>query len=73
MTFSLSINNTLAALPEAQESVAAFLSCYGVSFEAAYRVRLSLEELVSNIIRHGYDDSEPHEIGVCVEILPAVD
>ena len=72
MTFSLSIHNTLAALAEAQKRVETFLSGNGVPFEAAYAVRLSLEELVSNIIRHGYDDREPHEIGICLEILPVV-
>jgi len=69
MTFSLCITNTLTALAEAQERVEAFLSGHRVPFEAAYAVRLSLEELVSNIIRHGYDDREPHEIGVSLEIL----
>ncbi len=47
-----------------------FLTAHGASFEAAYAVRLSLEELVSNIIRHGYDDREPHEIGIHLVILP---
>lgn len=70
MTFRLSIPNTLAALAEAQERVDAFLSHHGVSFEAAYAVRLSIEELVSNIIRHGYDDLRPHEIGLHLDILP---
>jgi anti-sigma regulatory factor (Ser/Thr protein kinase) len=68
LTFSLSIHNTLAALVEAQQSVEAFLSAHGVPFEAAYAVRLSIEELVSNIIRHGYDDREPHEIGLYLGI-----
>jgi anti-sigma regulatory factor (Ser/Thr protein kinase) len=72
LTFSLSIRNTLAALTEAQERANSFLSGHGVPFEAAYSVRLSLEELVSNIIRHGYDDREPHEIGIWLEILPRV-
>jgi len=70
MTFSLTINNTLAALTEAQERVAALLFGHGVSSEAAYAIRLSIEELVSNIIRHGYDDREPHEIAICLDILP---
>lgn len=48
----------------------AFLSGHGVSFEASYAVRLSIEELVSNIIRHGYDDRLPHEIGIYLEIQP---
>ena len=70
MTFNLSIDNTFGALAEAQERVDAFLSSHSVPFEAAYAVRLSLEELVSNIIRHGYDDGASREIGVSLEILP---
>ena len=70
MTFSLSIHNTFSALAEAQERMEAFLSGHGVSFEASYAVRLSIEELVSNIIRHGYDDRLPHEIGIYLEIQP---
>lgn len=70
MTFSLCIENTPAALAEAQKGVHAFVSSHSVSSEAAYAIRLSIEELVSNIIRHGFDDHEPHEIGVCLEILP---
>ena len=54
------------------QRVDGFLSSQSVSHDAAYAVRLSIEELVSNIIRHGYDDREPHEIGIGLEILPRV-
>jgi anti-sigma regulatory factor (Ser/Thr protein kinase) len=36
--------------------------------QAVYRINLALEELITNVIKHGYDDYEPHEIAVRLEV-----
>lgn len=66
MIFRLSIRNSLDELATAQRKVDRFLAAEDAPAEAAYIVRLVLEEIVSNVIRHGYDDAAAHEIGITV-------
>ncbi len=39
----------------------------GLSPKARYRTELAFEEVVTNIIRHGYSDQRDHEIQVTIE------
>ncbi len=44
-----------------------FLEDQGVDAQSVYRINLALEEMISNIIKHGYDDYDGHKIQVSIE------
>lgn len=71
------ILNRIAELDALAEGLRGFCVPGGMSDEEFGDVRLALEEAVSNTIRHGYADREPHPIlvrasledgALCVEI-----
>ena len=65
--------NQKEALEQAMEESDIFLEEHEASQKLAYYVRLAFEELVTNIIKYGYDDKEPHTIEVMLELAqPAV-
>jgi serine/threonine-protein kinase RsbW len=66
----LSMTNDFAALCRAMEAVDAFLSGGRVDDEAAYTVRLAVEEVVTNVIKYAYADPGPREIGLDVWLAP---
>jgi serine/threonine-protein kinase RsbW len=62
----LTLPNDLAELARVNESARSFLEQRGVGPEMMYVTHLALEEILSNVIRYGYDDRERHEISVCL-------
>ncbi len=50
--------------------VNAFLENAGISGRAAYVANLALEELGTNILKYGYDDTAVHEILLRVDLEP---
>jgi serine/threonine-protein kinase RsbW len=68
-TFHRTIANELFDLESLMNATTNFLEDNGVDEQAVYRVNLALEEMVTNVIRHGYDDYEGHSIDVSVEIM----
>lgn len=62
MTLQLQLENSYDAIPEASEALARFLELEGAGESAQYLARLALEELVTNIVKYGYDDHERHII-----------
>lgn len=46
-----------------------FLEGHEVPPAAAYSVQLALEEVVTNVIKYGFDDDGPHEIAVSMEVV----
>jgi anti-sigma regulatory factor (Ser/Thr protein kinase) len=69
----LSIASELAELARVNERVTELLAHHGVDESVVYAAQLALEEALSNVIRHGYDDRGPHEITVVVRALPGVE
>jgi phosphoserine phosphatase RsbU/P len=61
---SISVKNDLAELQRLNELVTEFSEQQGLPAELVYRVNLVLEEIVTNIVSYGYDDSLEHEISV---------
>ncbi len=47
-----------------------FIEAWGVGDEAVYLANLTIEEMVTNILKYGYDDTAVHEIGLRLEIHP---
>ena len=62
-----SIPNRLAALMRAIEELALFLEQCGADAQSLYLAQLATEEMGTNIIKYGYDDSGEHIIRLSVE------
>ena len=63
-TVALKLANSLAALAQLHAAVAQFCGQRAIDSDTAFKIDLALEEVFTNIVRHGYDDSDPHEIVV---------
>jgi serine/threonine-protein kinase RsbW len=66
--FHQTIANDFANLCGLMESATAFLEGQGVDAQAIYRINLALEEMVTNIIKYGYDAPGKHKIEVTVDV-----
>jgi anti-sigma regulatory factor (Ser/Thr protein kinase) len=64
------ITNELYELESLMNATTNFLEDHGVDAQSVYKVNLALEEMITNIIKYGYDDYDSHSIDVCLEILP---
>ena len=62
--------HTLGDLPLAQRSADQLVADHGIDGDAAYALRLAIEELGSNVIRHGFDDKDVHDISLRLSVLP---
>ncbi len=61
---SLVLKNNLAELERLATEVTGWCSRQSLSEDVEYQLNLVLDEVVSNVIRHGYRDQRPHEIRV---------
>lgn len=66
----LAVRNESSAVGRANGSLERFLKSSSVDPEAAFPVLLALEEVVTNIIKYGYDDDGEHEILMEARVLP---
>ncbi|MBU0716466.1 MAG: ATP-binding protein [Verrucomicrobia bacterium] len=69
-SFSQTIENTLTSLAPLTTAANRFLDQHTVPHEAIFRVNLAIEEIVTNIIKYGYDDTAPHTITVNLALFP---
>jgi anti-sigma regulatory factor (Ser/Thr protein kinase) len=65
----LTIRNEIGELARASALAREHLGRHGLEEEVVYAVDLALEEVVSNVIRHAYDDGDRHEIGIALRIV----
>ena len=61
---SFSITNDLAEIPRLNDVVSVFLARVWLPAKAANVIDLAIEELVTRIIKHGFDGSDTHQIHV---------
>ena len=64
----LLIANDMDHLHAAMKDLDIFLETHGASPRLAYEIRLAFEELVINIVKHGYDDTDRHLIEVALAL-----
>ena len=57
MSKNILINNNLSEIEKLSKAVAEFGKINNLSSEVIYDVRLTLEEVVSNIIKYGFEDN----------------
>lgn len=50
------------------EHAVEFLECRGLSPRVVYMANLALEEILTNVLKYGYDDHNEHRIEVSLEI-----
>jgi sigma-B regulation protein RsbU (phosphoserine phosphatase) len=60
----VAIRNDVAELERLAELVDGFVEKHGLPEKLAFNLNVCLDELITNIISYGYEDEEPHEIGV---------
>ena len=62
--FVLKINSDFDDLPAAADATTQFLESNNASPDVIFAANLAIEEIVTNIIKYGYDDALKHEITV---------
>ena len=65
---TLQVRNAIEAIAPASQTAEQWLKQQGMSPDAGFFVSLAFEELVSNCVRHGYDDEEEHIIDVVLTL-----
>lgn len=58
------LRNRMDELPRLQQALDAFAEEHGLARQILLELHLILEELVTNVIRHAYQDETEHEISV---------
>ncbi len=58
----LQLRNQTCDLAPTAERIGAFLKSHAAADEAVYAVETAVEELVTNVIKYGYEDEHQHEI-----------
>lgn len=69
--FSKSIRNDFKEFARANEAIEKWLASSGIAAEVVRTVSLGLEEVVTNIIKYGYDDRQEHEIEIALSVSEA--
>jgi len=62
----LTIRNELEQVSFVAERLGPLLETWNVAPRTAYRTQVVIEEVLSNVVRHGYPDGGQHEISVSV-------
>ena len=65
---SITCSNRLAEIEKATELIEAFGTAHGLSAEVVFKLNLALDEVVTNIISHAYDDEDEHQIVIRVAL-----
>ena len=68
MTLSLTLRNDVSEISRLVDRIDAFGVEAGLPPDVTFRLTLSLDEIVSNVIRHGFDDDAEHQILVTLVV-----
>lgn len=68
MSENIFLRNDLTEIERLAKTVAEFGKRNNLSGEVMYDVRLALEEVVSNIIRYGFEDDYGHQISIQIHL-----
>ena len=71
-SLTLHLQNKIAEVARLVDAVESFGTHAGLSPDLTYRLTLSLDEIVSNVIRHGYSDTNDHVVEVRLSIHDGV-
>jgi serine/threonine-protein kinase RsbW len=65
---TLHVRSEIEAIRPAAERAESWLAGQRVSPDASYLVSLAIEELVTNCIKYGYDDSDAHTVDIVLSV-----
>ena len=65
----IALANSLDEIPGLAEAVEAFGETHDLPPKLVFQLNLALEELVTNIVCHAYDDDHPHVIQVRLAVV----
>ena len=71
-TFERRFGNEFEALGRVTEEALGFLEALGAGAQAVYLANLAIEEVGTNILKYGYDDTRRHEILLRLAIQPVL-
>ena len=66
--FNASFKTDFAELKKVCAEADQFLQRQKLSPDPVFRIELALEEMVSNVIKYGYDDQEEHDVSIRLEV-----
>jgi anti-sigma regulatory factor (Ser/Thr protein kinase) len=72
MTLSLSLRNHSSEVSRLVDRLEAFGTEAGLPADVTFRLTLALDEIVCNVIRHGFDDDAEHQILVTLDVSDGV-
>jgi anti-sigma regulatory factor (Ser/Thr protein kinase) len=65
------IESEFVELKRLMDSTTEFLKAEGVDAQAVFRVNLTLEEIVTNVVKFGHEgDERPHPIDIAIHVNP---
>jgi len=64
----LHIRNNAAELKRANQEIGGYLESEGLAHHLIQSVSLGLEEVVTNILKYGYDDQREHQIEITLQL-----
>jgi anti-sigma regulatory factor (Ser/Thr protein kinase) len=67
-TLSLAVANRAEEVPKLVSAVESFGASAGLPDELLFRLMLALDEVVTNIVRHAFDDDRAHEIAIAITV-----
>lgn len=67
----LTLANDLAEIPRLADAVEAFCEPHAPTMKDLMAIQLALEELITNVINHGYRDGQPHTFTVALSVPAA--
>jgi anti-sigma regulatory factor (Ser/Thr protein kinase) len=67
-TLTLTLKNDPAEIGRLVELLEAFGPQSGLTDDATFKLTLALDEIVANVVRHGFDDDREHRIEVKVTV-----
>jgi anti-sigma regulatory factor (Ser/Thr protein kinase) len=72
MTLSLTLRNHSSEVSRLVDRLEAFGAEAGLPPDVTFRLTLALDEIVCNVIRHGFDDDAEHQILVTLDVADDV-
>jgi serine/threonine-protein kinase RsbW len=67
-TLSLTLRNHPSEISRLVDRLEAFGTECALSPDVTFRLTLALDEIVSNVIRHGFEDNAEHQIAVTLDV-----
>jgi anti-sigma regulatory factor (Ser/Thr protein kinase) len=68
---SIVIVNDRAEIDRLTQFIELFAENHRLSPDVAFHLQLALDEIVTNVIKHGYDDGSRHEIAIRFSLGPS--